>query len=64
MKELHPLQIEAWRRMTPDEKWALTRQANRLIRESVRNRIRRQSPGLSEETINREASRFLLRSRT
>ncbi len=62
--ELHPAQIRAWKQMQPGEKWSLALQANHLLRESVRNRIRRQSPQWSEEQINQETSRALLFHRT
>ena len=58
--DLHPIQIAAWKRMSPDEKWALAQQANRMLREAVRNRVRRQNPGFDEEKIEYATSRFLL----
>jgi len=63
-EELHPLQIEAWKRMDSIRKHALTRQANAMVRSAVRARIARRHPKLTPIEINHEASRFITRSRT
>jgi hypothetical protein len=60
---LHPLQVLAWRNMSYEKKWALVKQANRLLRQSVTNRIRRNFPDMPEDQVNHEASRSLLLSR-
>jgi hypothetical protein len=61
---LHPAQVCAWRAMGPEKKWSLVRQANRLLRETVRSRLQRTSPGRPDDVIDRETSRFLLTQRT
>jgi hypothetical protein len=63
-EELHPLQIEAWKRMNSTRKHALTRQANAMVRSAVRARIARRNPELTNTEIDHEVSRFIIRSRT
>lgn len=63
-ERLHPVQVRAWKAMSYEEKWRLAKQANHLLREGVRGRIRRKNPGFSEEEIERATSRALLLSRT
>jgi hypothetical protein len=63
-ESLHPLQIAAWRRMSPSEKWALALGANRLLRDSARRRVARQHPDWTPEAVEREVSRFFARART
>jgi hypothetical protein len=38
-EKLHPVQIAAWRRMTPAEKWKLAQGAQKMIRDAARRRI-------------------------
>jgi len=60
---LHPVQIAAWQKMSFEEKWSLACQANRMLRDGVRDRVRRQNPHLSEEQVEEETSRAILTSR-
>ncbi len=62
--ELHPLQIAAWRRMTPQEKWDLAKAAQRMVIEAARRRIDLQNPEMDEQSRRGELSRFLIRART
>ena len=65
MKEaLHPVQICAWRRMTPDEKWKLVSAANRMLRSAVRDRIRRTHRGWTPQRVEMATNHALLRART
>jgi hypothetical protein len=63
-ESLHPLQIAAWRRMSPAEKWTLALGANRLLRDSARRRVTRQHPGWNAEAVEQEVSRCFARART
>ena len=62
--EFHPLQVEAWRRMTPAEKWTVARRATEMLREAARRRIAREHPEWSEGEVDQETARFLSRART
>jgi hypothetical protein len=61
---LHPVQIEAWQGMTFEEKWALSRGAQRMVRNAARNRIRRHHPDWSPEQVEKELAQFCARGRT
>jgi len=63
-KDLHPLQIAAWRKMTPQAKWDLAKSAQRMVINAARRRIKRQHPELDEKSRREALSRFLIRART
>jgi hypothetical protein len=63
-KTLHPVQVNAWRRMTPDAKWDLVLSANRMLRNAVRDRIVRHHGSWTMEEVEEETNRTLLRART
>ncbi len=62
--DLHPLQVAAWRKMSPTEKWELAKAAQRMVIEAARRRIARQNPDWDEAAVQKELSRFLIRART
>lgn len=62
--ELHPLQIAAWRKMTPHSKWDLAKAAQRMVIAAARRRIDGQYPELDEQARREVLSRFLIRART
>jgi len=62
--KLHPLQVAAWRKMSPTEKWELAKAAQRMVIDAARRRIARKNPALDPGAIQKELSRFLIRART
>jgi hypothetical protein len=52
ISRLHPVQVAAWRRMTPGERLALADQLFVEAREAARRDERRRHPHLSEEEIH------------
>ena len=63
-KYLHPIQVNAWRRMTPDAKWGLVCSANRMLRNAVRGRITWHHGSWTKEEVKAETNRTLLPART
>lgn len=53
-------QIEAYRRMTPDERQALGFELSEFAREMAREGIRSQHPTATPDEVNRELKRRLM----
>lgn len=62
--EFHPLQVAAWKKMSPQQKWDLAKTAQRMVIDAARHRIARQNPDLDKNAIETELARFLTRART
>jgi hypothetical protein len=62
--EFHPVQVAAWQRLDPDQKWRIALRATTMLRDAARRRIARRHPDWSAEAVNRETARFLIRART
>jgi len=62
MSHLHPLQIEAWKKMTPDEKWQLVNEANALVRKLIRAGIKMKNPHFTESELESATSKHILRA--
>ena len=57
-------QYEAWRRMTPDQKYGLFQQHMATVREVKRSGVRTQHPDWSAQEAEREVARLFLRARS
>jgi hypothetical protein len=64
LEPLHPLQIDAWRKMTPTEKMDLVTQAQQIARDAIRQRLKRQHPEWEPSKIEKETSRALIHAHT
>jgi len=62
--EFHPVQIAAWRKLSPDQKWTLARGALRMVREAARRRLARQHPDWTPAQVEQALSRHFIRART
>lgn len=61
---LHPLQIAAWKRMSPGEKYDLFLALMRTVRDLKRIGIRAVHRDWTEEQVEQETARIFLRART
>jgi hypothetical protein len=59
-EDIHPVQVEAWSRMSFDEKWELAKMAQRMVIDAARRRIRRDHPEYSDEELQSELAKFLI----
>jgi hypothetical protein len=62
--DLHPLQAEAIRRMSPERRWQQVVTAIEMAREIREGVLRAAHPDWPEERIRAEASRQILRAET
>ena len=62
--DLHPAQIEAYRRMTPAEKWGEAVRLYRQARNLKRAGLRMAYPDWSEERIDEEIQKIFLNAST
>lgn len=56
----HPVQIEAYRKMTPSQKHAQLEEMIRMAREIKRAAIRRQHPGMNDGAIAKRVAASML----
>ena len=61
---LHPMQVEIFRNMDPEQKWNLTVQLIRSVRELKAAFLREQHPDWTEEDVQKELRNIFLRGTT
>lgn len=64
LEPLHPLQIEAWRRMSYAEKRAISESLYQTARDLTADRVRRENPVWSEAEVQAAVSRHFLHAHT